>query len=223
MPENKNKTIVVNLYKEKYDTYVGRAGKGQDGTFGNPYTGPDRDGNIEKFKDYFYKRIKTDKEFHKKVLELKGKRLGCFCSPKKCHADIIADYLNNLPEVKKLKLAVIGSRSFVDYDYMCGILKWFDIHQIISGGAQGADLLAKQYAKENKILYKEFPPDWNKYGKSAGYIRNKQIIDAADEVAAFWDGISKGTKHSLDIAEENGKPVHIFTPMIWKDDLAQLG
>ena len=115
MPENKNKTIVVNLYKEKYDTYVGRAGKGQDGTFGNPYTGPDRDGNIEKFKDYFYKRIKTDKEFHKKVLELKGKRLGCFCSPKKCHADIIADYLNNLPEVKKLKLGFTKSRQFLTY------------------------------------------------------------------------------------------------------------
>lgn len=90
-------TTVVNLYKEPYDQYIGRAGRGQDGYFGNPYSlsaGGDRGAILKLYKEYFDKRINEDLEFKRRVLELKGKRLGCFCKPKACHGDIIADYLN---------------------------------------------------------------------------------------------------------------------------------
>ena len=215
-------TIVVNLYKESFDVYIGRAGKGQNGYFGNPFSGPNREANVKQFHTYFHERIKTDDEFRRRVMKLRGKRLGCFCAPNPCHGDVIADYLNSLPEEKPLNLAVVGSRSFMDYDYMCEMLEWFTIRKIISGGAKGADGLAKRYAQENGIGYKEFPADWDKHGKAAGYIRNKQIVNAADEIVAFWDGFSKGTKHTIDIAEEKGKPVHIYRP-IWKDELSMMG
>lgn len=214
---------VVNLYKDpSYDVYIGRAGKGKDGYWGNPHSGPDKEANIKLFRTYFYDRIKTDEEFRNKLLQLRGKKLGCFCAPKPCHGDVIVEYLNSLPEVKTIKLAVVGSRTFIDYDYMCQTLKWFDIKQIISGGAKGADALAKRYAEEHNIDYKEFPANWDKHGKSAGYIRNKQIVDAADEVVAFWDGESKGTQHTITITEEQGKPLHVYKP-IWKDELAMMG
>jgi len=90
-------TTVVNIYKEPYDVYIGRAGKGKGGYFGNPINllpGEERGSTIERFKEYFYKRLETDTVFKSKLEELRGKKLGCFCKPRACHGDIIAEYLN---------------------------------------------------------------------------------------------------------------------------------
>lgn len=85
------KTRVVNKYKEDYDVYIGR-GSG----FGNHFI-IGRDGNrdqvCDKYEKYFYKRIERDPIFKKSVEDLKGKRLGCFCKPRRCHGDIIVKYL----------------------------------------------------------------------------------------------------------------------------------
>jgi len=94
-------TKVVNLYKEPYDVYIGRPGKGQDGYFGNPFPlskGADRGSTLEKYREYFIKRIESDPEFKEKVLSLYNKTLGCFCHPHPCHGDIIAEYVNNYYE-----------------------------------------------------------------------------------------------------------------------------
>lgn len=110
-----------------------------------------------------------------------------------------------------MKLAIVGSRSFNDYTKLCETLNGFtDITEIISGGAKGADTLAERWAKENNLKLTIFYPDWNKYGKSAGMIRNKSIIDSANEVVAFWDGISRGTENSIQRARSSGKPVTII-------------
>ncbi len=88
---------VVNLYKERYDVYIGRAGKGKDGYFGNPFrleTGEARGGTIERYRKWFYTRLQNDKEFRKRIESLRGKTLGCFCKPKPCHGDVIVEYLN---------------------------------------------------------------------------------------------------------------------------------
>lgn len=92
-------TTVVNLKNSEYDVYIGRAGKGQEGYFGNPFIkGPlDTSGStIRRYKDYFLKRVGEDVEFRERVHALKGKRLGCFCKPNMCHGDVIATYLNDL-------------------------------------------------------------------------------------------------------------------------------
>lgn len=113
-----------------------------------------------------------------------------------------------------MKLAVVGSRGFNNYDLLKTKLDALHdkrpISLIISGGAQGADSLAERWAKENGIESKIFLPDWNQYGKSAGYKRNILIIEASDAVIAFWNGISKGTQHSINIAKEKPKPLAII-------------
>ena len=78
---------------------------------------------------------------------------------------------------------------------------------IVSGGAKGADSLAEKYATANGIEIKVFPAEWSKYGKSAGPIRNKQMLDyisdGADSlVIAFWNGKSRGTKNTIDNARK---------------------
>lgn len=95
-----NMTTVVNLRTAKYDVYIGRAGKGQDGYFGNQFPiGPMTRGEvINEFRKTFYLRLQCDPEFKRRVHELKGKVLGCFCKPQACHGDVIAEYLNNLED-----------------------------------------------------------------------------------------------------------------------------
>jgi len=92
-------TNVVNIRTSGYDVYIGRAGKGQDGYFGNPFrlrASESRGATIERYREYFYERLKTDPEFKSRIHELKGKTLGCFCKPYACHGDVIAEYLNKL-------------------------------------------------------------------------------------------------------------------------------
>ena len=91
---------VVNLYKSPYDVYIGRAGKGKDGYWGNPYDllSYTREESLQFFQEYFFQRIEEDPEFAKRLHDLRGKSLGCFCSPKPCHGHIIAEYVNSLGE-----------------------------------------------------------------------------------------------------------------------------
>lgn len=118
---------------------------------------------------------------------------------------------------KKVKLAIVGSRSFNDYGLMIEKImeKYGDceIECVISGGAKGADRLGARFANENNIALIEHKPDWERYGKSAGFIRNRYIIEDCTHCIAFWDGESHGTKNDIDLCQETGKPcdVIIFT------------
>lgn len=106
-------------------------------------------------------------------------------------------------------LAVVGSRTFEDAYLVFRVLITYPISHIISGGARGADTLAIDYAEAMNIPYTIYPADWDKYGRSAGFIRNKDIVDNSDQVLAFWDGISKGTQHTLVYARKQNKLLHI--------------
>jgi hypothetical protein len=94
-------TVVVNIKVETFDVYIGRAGRGEDGYFGNPFRigpGVSREDAVKRFQWYFADRIEKNSEFKRRVLALKGKRLGCFCKPKPCHGDVIADWLNKMEQ-----------------------------------------------------------------------------------------------------------------------------
>ena len=110
-----------------------------------------------------------------------------------------------------MKLAVIGSREFKDMDLMREHIKLLQPSVIISGGAKGADTLAKQYAQENNLQMIEYKADWKKFGRAAGVIRNKTIIENAEHILAFWDGKTPGTKNSIDYANKLSKPITTIT------------
>lgn len=113
-----------------------------------------------------------------------------------------------------MRLAIIGSRSFKDYYKLCievnKLRETEEITTIISGGANGADYLGKKYSIDYYLGYKEYPAEWDKYGKSAGFRRNVDIVNDSDIILAFWDGKSRGTKHSIDLATKSGKKVIII-------------
>lgn len=100
-------TQVVNLRQDKYDIYIGRPSD-----FGNPYV-IGRDGDREKvialFKDYFLRRVQIEPYFREAVMELKGKRLGCYCKPKPCHGDVIVEYLEGKTNETQHKVSPLAT------------------------------------------------------------------------------------------------------------------
>lgn len=83
---------------------------------------------------------------------------------------------------------------------------------VVSGGARGIDSLAVALAKERGLDTTEIKPDWDKYGKGAGFRRNKQIAQVADECLVFWDGESPGTKNFIKAAFKLRRPLYIIGP-----------
>ena len=111
-----------------------------------------------------------------------------------------------------LKIGVIGSRSFNNYKLLKDTLDKYkdDVFIIVSGGAKGADLLGEKWANENNIKKLIHKPNWEIHGKVAGFIRNELIVDDSDMIIAFWDGLSRGTEHSINLAKQKGKDVEII-------------
>ena len=111
-----------------------------------------------------------------------------------------------------MKLAVIGSRDFENMVMLNEILLKHkdELTLIISGGSKGADALAEQWAKDNGIETLIFRPDWSKYGRSAGVVRNHDIIKSCDLCIAFWDGKSKGTASSIRLCKKYGKTCKVY-------------
>lgn len=115
-----------------------------------------------------------------------------------------------------MKIAIVGSRTFQDYDLMCEFIEcklsdeeFNSVEAVVSGGARGADSLAEQYARENGLEMIHFKADWRGLGSKAGPMRNVEIIRECDICFAFWDGKSSGTRHDIELCKQMGKVCHI--------------
>jgi predicted Rossmann fold nucleotide-binding protein DprA/Smf involved in DNA uptake len=105
-------------------------------------------------------------------------------------------------------VAVVGSRSIEKIDLSQYLP--VDCTEIVSGGAKGVDQCAAAYAKKNKLKLTEFLPEYEKYGKAAPLVRNRQIAEYADKILAFWDGKSKGTLFVIRYCQKIGKPCWVI-------------
>ena len=106
-----------------------------------------------------------------------------------------------------MKIAVVGSRSVTKIDLDAYV---YEGDEIVSGGAAGVDRLAAEVAKEKGLTLVEFLPQYHRYGRAAPIVRNKQIVDYADRVIAFWDGKSKGTQSVIAYAKKVGKECKVI-------------
>ena len=111
-----------------------------------------------------------------------------------------------------MKVVIAGGRDFTNTDiaFTCikPLVKAGDV--IISGHAFGADHIGELYALKNKLQCELYPPDWKKYGKAAGPIRNEQMAKVADKLIAFWDGKSRGTRSMINLAKKHGCEITVF-------------
>ena len=112
-----------------------------------------------------------------------------------------------------------GGRDFENYEYMMEKLDELFLKssifknqkiKIISGMAKGTDTLAVRYADERKLTKIMFPANWKEHPRMAGILRNEDMLTIATHLVAFWNGISSGTKHMIEIASKKGIPIWIF-------------
>jgi hypothetical protein len=111
-----------------------------------------------------------------------------------------------------VRVAIVGSRDYQNkiavINYVCDLP---DGTVVVSGGARGVDSLAIKMAEECGLSFVVFYADWS-LGKKAGPLRNQKIVDHADRVVAFHDGVSRGTRSTIDMAIKAGKPVRVIGP-----------
>ena len=106
-----------------------------------------------------------------------------------------------------MKVAIVGSRKVNISDigkYISGA------EEIVSGGAAGVDCCAAEYARKNGIKLTEFLPQYERYGRAAPVVRNKEIVDYSDKIIAFWNGSSRGTLSVIKYAQKTGTPCDII-------------
>lgn len=113
-----------------------------------------------------------------------------------------------------MRILVCGGRDFgkkfEERIWIINQLDTFTFTHLIQGGASGVDTCARTYAISHDLPYTEYPAQWGKYSKSAGFIRNKQMLDEGkpDLVVAFPGG--RGTKMMIELAQKAGVPVREF-------------
>ena len=123
-------------------------------------------------------------------------------------------------DIKTTKIIICGGRHFNDYGLLMTRLndiiasKKVDIKQveIVSGHCEGADMLGEKCAADLGAKCTVFSAQWKKYGRSAGPIRNKQMIDYIKDcdnpiVLAFVNERTKGTRNTVSLAQKNNIPV----------------
>ena len=109
--------------------------------------------------------------------------------------------------------SVSGSRNYDNKKIVFMTLASFkkDIKIIHVGDCKtGVDLLTVQWCENNFIPCKIFKAEWDKYRKSAGPLRNKQLIEGTNCLIAFPEKDSKGTRSSINIARKLGIQTIVF-------------
>ncbi len=106
-----------------------------------------------------------------------------------------------------MKLLIAGSRTIESFDLKSYIPE--GVTSIISGGAKGIDKLAEKYADENNIPKIVVLPEYEKYGRAAPIKRDDLMVDMADSVLVIWDGVSKGSRHTIEYAKKKNKPLNV--------------
>lgn len=109
-----------------------------------------------------------------------------------------------------MKVIIAGSRDITDYSIVYSAFAScpFDITEIVSGCAKGVDSLGEQIGSLCLIPVCKFPADWNKHGKAAGPIRNKQMAEYADAAIVIHNG-SKGSLNMIEQMKKLNKPVYV--------------
>lgn len=219
--------LILNKHKAKVipadAIYIGRGSM-----WGNPFPitrDQTRAMVIAEHKHWLANETAAGRITNEQLATLHGKHLVCFCAPSPCHGETLieaaAQAVANLNQTKEkqmneFKLIVAGGRDFMDYDKLHQEVmtlangEYADKEvSIVSGVARGADELAIRFAEELGVELHTFPAKWDKFGKGAGHIRNREMAEFADGALCFWDGASKGTANMIQEMQKLGKPVHI--------------
>jgi hypothetical protein len=110
-----------------------------------------------------------------------------------------------------VRTILAGSRELTDHLLLETAISesGFDIRFVVSGGARGVDLLGEEWARKNGVPVERYKPDWKRFGKRAGVMRNSDSVSNAEALVALWDGKSTGTRDVIRKAKGAGLRVFV--------------
>lgn len=122
-----------------------------------------------------------------------------------------------MTSLDEFSLCIAGGRHFHNFNevqthgrYWLKALRHFGLELVINeGGALGADRCGRRFAEENALLYLTFKADWDRFKNAAGMVRNNIMIKASHGLLAFWDGESRGTANSIELAKKKKLPLMV--------------
>lgn len=118
--------------------------------------------------------------------------------------------LGETSRIKAGRLCVSGSRAYANLDNVDRVLESLPTSiLVVHGGADGVDRRADEVARRLGMKVEIWSADWERYGKKAGPIRNRQMIATCDYLIAFWDGVSRGTASAIQAAVDEDVPFEI--------------
>jgi hypothetical protein len=200
-------TTVVHCKQAPFDVYIGRSmGSGErDLGWGNPFV-IGRDGSRKECIDKYREWILKQPELLARIkVELQGRVLGCWCAPNACHGDVLASLADSV------KVAVVGSREYPRPDLVRRFVALMTLSTtLVSGGAKGVDSWAAEAAQSRGMPTEVYFADWDNHGKRAGFLRNETLVAVADYVVAFWDGKSRGTRHTINLSITQNKLFRVY-------------
>lgn len=209
------------------------AGQGE-GPYGDSYALPTKDAELRPLPlarvRHHIEDFLTYAELHPE-LKFQVTRVGCglagfkdeqiaplfFDAPDNCYLPGIWEAKRRLsisPEEPVVRLIIAGSRTITlsdnVYPYLDHVTSFLSKpFTVVSGGAEGVDYLGEKWAASQKLHVRKFAADWDRYGKSAGPIRNALMAWYGTHLVAIWDGESRGTANMIDIAQKSGLTVKI--------------
>lgn len=109
-----------------------------------------------------------------------------------------------------MKLMVCGSRTITNTEWVFQQIETLIAEKginkedliIVDGGAKGVDTYAAHWANNNNVQIEWYRPDWGHYGRGAGVVRNKLMVEACNLCLILWDGTSKGTKNDIELCRK---------------------
>ncbi len=105
---------------------------------------------------------------------------------------------------------IAGSRGIRDYGIVANAIDFWlpwTPSVVLSGCAQGVDMLAIRWATDRSVPVERYPADWTTHGRRAGLVRNVVMAQSAEALLAIWDGVSPGTAHMIRTAKSHGLKV----------------
>ena len=130
------------------------------------------------------------------------------------------------PRNRPTRIIIAGSRSIDDYGLVDAAMAQYTAggpnrgrYEIVSGGAQGVDKMAKRWAERYDCEFTAFDPSrpeqtmtnysWERDGKKAGPLRNQEMAEYGDVLVAVWDGKSPGTRDMVEKALDESLDVYV--------------
>lgn len=103
-----------------------------------------------------------------------------------------------------MRLLICGSRKWNDGGLIGLIIDAIKPEVVIHGSAKGADSYADFWARFKKIEVEAYPAEWDRWGKTAGVIRNQKMLDEGKPDAVFAFGYGRGTDDMVQRAQAAG-------------------